>query len=452
MADWIHKNEFRFQGSLTTEEIGGLATYLEQNEREHPLVFEGRHKIRNAMTKRIEYVREKAEPVCNTMVVQGAPGAGKTSLLKQIELDIDGSDNEDVVVVRCEGGRLSDPAIVLQGFLSHKWTNFEQLFRSYTKKKYGEIDFQLMKLGGGLDTHLPSLADRARNYPESIWHVISGCLHPGEKPIFVLLVDEAQRIKPNNENENTLVTNMHGAVDIAGLKIIPMFAGLSDTGKQLEHLGITRRATMDFMLSLFAPEEGRQVCVSTIQKLGLEKLFTQNQIDHIAHQLDRASDGWPRHLHHYLQTLVREVANSHLTGDSQLNLNQVLDEGHDIRIGYYQMRLQVTGQAEFDEELDQIAKDHQAPGETITYKELSAYFSKKDVDSSKSVKEIIDTYVHNGILDELLDRSYMFPIPSLQTFLANHRDVDRTKELLRGRVSQETGAERDRLRPPQADT
>ncbi|MCY4656282.1 MAG: hypothetical protein OXC80_05635 [Gammaproteobacteria bacterium] len=443
------KNEMQFQESLAPEELSALNFYLEANEREPPLVFEGRHDVRNAIGKRIAYVREKDQTVCSTFVIQGAPGAGKTSLLNQIEIDVDQDNKEDVVVVSLESDDFNDPVSFLQGFLRHKDTNFEQLFLSFGKKGQRGVDFKFFKAGGELETILPSLADRVRSNPAGLWGTIRGCLTPGVNPVFLLLVDESQNIFPNISNKNTILTRLHSARNIAGLKIIPVFAGLSDTGKRLEQLGITRRSRYDFMLSLFTPEEGRQVCISTIQQLGLEKLFRPNQINHIAHQLDRASDGWPRHLHHYLQTFVKNVRNSCKRNKDHLDLEEVLDDGHDIRIGYYQMRLQVTGQAEYDEQLDQIAKDHQAPGETITYKELSGYFSKKDVDSNKSVKEIIDTYVHNGILDELLDGSYMFPIPSLQTFLANDRDVDRTKELLRGRVRQETGREKE---IPQTDT
>ncbi len=431
--------QIKFLSRLREDELEQTHSYLTRNERLPLIVFEGRLDERAHIKDQIAAVQKSGKPICSTVVIEGAPGAGKTSLLNQIEKEnLDGPINSGVIPIMMEVEVFNDPVLFLEKFLLHREVNFEALSKSYTQDGKGKVDLKLLELGGGIQSHLPALDTQIRESPGRIWNVIRQSLYPSDDPIFLLMVDEAQRIEPNSGSKNTLVSNLHGAVDTSGLKIIGVFAGLSDTGKCLEQVGITRRSREDFMLSSLSHEEGRQVCTATIEKLGLEKLFTPSQIDHIAHSLDIASDSWPRHLHRYLQTLVKEVANSHLKGTSYLDLNQVLDEGHAIRIQYYQTRLQVKGQRQFDKELNQIAKDHQTEGKKITYEKLSGCFFEK-VTNLKEVEEIIDSYVHNGILDELLDGSYVFPIPSLETFLASGRDVDKTKEMLRSKVREATG-------------
>ena len=437
MEDSISNDQIQFQGYLTPEEVSGLASFLEQNEREYPLAFKGRHEVRNAITDRIKYVRKQNKSLCNTITVQGAPGAGKSSLLHQIEIDAGELQEQNVIVVTLESDEMHDAVSVLQGFLKCEGINVEDLWRSFDTRGQGRKDLKHPKLSSGLDNLLPSFADTVRNNPGMIWETIRDCLDEGDEPIFLMLVDESQNIDPTMLNKNTILTRLHSARNIADLKIIPVFAGLSDTGKCLEKLGITRRSRVDFILSGFSADEGRQVCVATIQKLGLDKIFTPNQISHIAHQLDLASDGWPRHLHNYLQALVREVSRSQRE-KINLDLNTVLDEGHDNRIMYYQTRLQVTGYRQHGKELNQIAKDHQSIDDKISYASLSGYFSDKNL-NDEQIEEIIDAYVHNGILNERLDGLYEFPIPSLQTFLMCDRDVDKTKEMLYGGLREDIG-------------
>jgi len=420
----------QFQTRLNDDEIAGLEPYLMMSERGHPIAFEGRADPQKAVKNKIQRLRSGYGPEdCNTIIVEGAPGAGKTSLLRHIKEKISSEKiNQDVIPLMFGSGAVNDPVLFLQEFLKHRKVDFERLSYSYTKKGTGKVDFKLFQMGRGVSHHFPSLADRVRNSPGEVWGVIRESLKNNDDPIFLLLIDESQRIEKNSENTNTLVVDMHNVMDLGGLKIIPVFAGLSDIARCLAKVGITRPADSKFKLRLLEPEEGAHVCLSTIKKLKIDKLLNDEDLKLVCMLLDNASDGWPRHLHHYLRYFVNEVFNSHRDGRDNMDLRYVLDLGHDNRIRYYQDRMNLV---EFDlggTVLNRIARESEADS-TMSLEELTEAFEGV-IDDVQEVKALINSYVHIGILDENLDGTYEFPIPSLQTFLANDRDVAATTKIM----------------------
>ena len=432
-----------FQDRLSDEELAALKPYLQKSERGQPIAFEGRLDVRNFVEERIVQVRSGYAPEdCNTVIVEGAPGAGKSSLLRQIKQDtVDNVVNRDVIPLLFEVESLNNPVIFLQKLLSHQATDFDALSASYAKVDNNKVNLKLFEFGGGISHYFPSLADRIRNSPEEIWNAVRASLKGKIDPIFLLLIDEAQRIEPNKGDKNTLATNMHGATDIAGLKIIPVFAGLSDTGDRLEDIGITRSAGTDFKLRLLEPEEGLHVCRTTFSFLGIDKLFKSKDLEIASRRIYNASDGWPRHLHYYLRYFVNEVLENHKSGGNGVDLNHVLDLGHDNRIAYYQKRFQRVEYKWFGDLLNDVAKldIEQCPITRDTfYKAL-----RNENYNRESIDIFVKHYIHKGILDYNLDGSYEFPIPSLQTFLANDRDVVATKEELQDRLSVRTTPDSD---------
>ena len=423
----------QLQDRLSDEELENLKPYLKKSERGQPIAFEGRMDVRNFVEEKIIQVRSGYAPEdCNTVIIEGAPGAGKSSLLRQIKEDTEeNAVNQDVIPLLFEVESLNNPVMFLQRLLSHQRTDFEALSTSYAKAGSRRVNLKLFEFSGGISHYFPSLADRIRNSPEEIWNAVRESLQGNIDPIFLLLIDESQRIEPNKNDKNTLATNMHGVTDIAGLKIIPVFAGLSDTGYRLKKVGITRPAEKAFNLGLLEQDEGIHVCRSTIQTLNISKLFKSNDLDTVCAHLDNASDGWPRHIHHYVRHFVHEVLKSHEEGRDWVDLNYVLDLGHDNRIEYYQDRLNETDWELADKVLNDVAKKS-ATKEPLTFGTLHKSFG--DVIGHANVKSVLQQYVHDGIFDKNRDGTYSFPIPSLRTFLANDRDVLATKNALQNRL------------------
>ncbi len=417
------------QSRLSDDEQRVLIPYLMTSERGQPIAFEGRHDVRDFIKGKIAQVRSGDTPEdCNTVIISGAPGAGKSSLLRQIQKEMScDSVNHDVIPIFFEVSKLNDPVQLLEMLLARRRVNFEGLSKSYTQDGKGRINLKLLQSGGGIYSNLPALDTSVRESPGRIWNVIRQSLYPGDDPIFLLLIDEAQRIGPKDGESNTLLTDMHGVANLGGLKIIPVFAGLSDTGHRLKKAGITRPADKDFKLRFLEAEEGISVCRGTFKALHVDKLFMPNDIDTVCMYLDNASDGWPRHLHHYVRYFVDEVLKSHNHGRDQVDLNRVLDLGHDNTIGYYQDRLSETDFKLASLSLNDIAKQS---SEQIPITIKTFYDALEGVIDPTNVEPLVHQYVHDGIFDENPDGTYEFPIPSLETFLANDRDVEATKKAL----------------------
>ena len=424
--------EIKFQPLLCDDKQEGLRSYLRRSERREPIVFEGRGYERNAIKEQITAIREANKPICSTVVVQGAPGAGKTSLLHQVAKEaLRGIYGSGVIPIKLEAEAFNNPVHLLEEFLARDGGNLDAISKTYTKDGKGKFDLQALQFGGGIQSHLPALATRVNETPGRIWNVIKQSLNSGDDPIFILLVDEAQRIEPNRGGKNTLVANLHGALNVAGLKIVPVFAGLSGTRKRLRSLGATRLPGAQFDLGVFTKAEGQRVCLSTFKELGLVKIFTDKQLVFIAKQLEIASDGWPRHLHCYMHHFVDQISKAHNQNKGHLDFNTVLDLGNDERIRYYHEQLELIDH-ELYEPLMKLAEENMDKA-SINYKTIEHIFQDKLVNDNE-LEAFVKTCVHNGILDENRDRSLSFSIPSLKTFLCTGRDVEATKRIFESRM------------------
>ena len=431
-------NHFYFQVKLDSETMDALRNYMISSEREYPLVFEGRHEIRNYVKDKIAHLRRADRSLSSTIVIQGAPGVGKTSLLEKIAEER--AKDKNLVVVSLPTDAFDDPAAVLQGFISHEGTNFEELSRAYGRQGSATLDAKIFKAGGVLSSQLPSLATIVKESPTSVWGLVKESLNTGEDPIFLLLVDEAQRIRPDGDGsgKNTFISALHDGKHLAGLKILPVFVGLSDTDDALSNAGITREAQDGFTLGPLASKECVQVVLATMDALGLTDLFDQVDRVSLGRQIDLAGDGWPRHIHNYLQALVAEIEVCQQEGETYIDFDKVLDEGHDNRIRYYFKRLnRITGYDDLHSYLDSLAMKFEIDEEMKKGDVFDHFQSATGVDRDVA-NGMIDACVHNGIFQKFQNGNYGFSIPSLHTFLANGRDVEVTKDLLRSRVAEET--------------
>ncbi|MCY4656707.1 MAG: ATP-binding protein [Gammaproteobacteria bacterium] len=432
--------EIEFQSHLNDDEQKRLVSYLRRNERMQPIAFEGRHDIRKHIKEQITAVRESPEPICSTVVVQGAPGAGKTSLLRQIKHDVLNMPNSgDIIPILIEIEQFNDPMLLLEKFLDHGKVNYESISKSYSEDGKGTFNLSVLKFEGGIQAHLPALDTRVRESPGRIWNVIRQSLYPGDDPIFILLVDESQRVKPNDRDTNTLLANIHGAINLAGLRIIPVFAGLSDTDDALSQVGITREACEDFILDSLSPDEGARVVLSSLNALGLKKLFYPEDKANLVHQISIAGDVWPRHIHSYLHALVAEIVLCQKEGRTHIDMDKVLDEGHDERISYYFRRLKrIKGYDDLHKHLDALALKYDIGAEMETGAVFDSFQNASGANRN-DVNGMIDACVHNGIFRKFENGNYGFAIPSLHTFLATGRNPEITKELLRTRFDGDTG-------------
>ncbi|MCY4655207.1 MAG: ATP-binding protein, partial [Gammaproteobacteria bacterium] len=320
--------KLKFQRELSEEELERLVEYTKRKEREPPLAFVGRDDTREEIIGQVEDRLKATDTVSRTFVIKGAPGCGKTSLLSQFKHDI--ANMENAYVVPIKPSELNEPALFLESFVSELVKGCERkafTSKETTNKTTGEALF--VKQEREWKAAMPSHVERLERKSSSIWKVLNGLLNLKNNPVFLLLVDEAQRTQPlQGTSENTIATELHlGETD--GIKIIPVFAGLSDTLGNLAEVGVSVRSEV-ITLGALSEREAELVVWHTMDKLKIVDLFSNNDIKKIMQQCSIASEQWPRHLDQYLSALIKSiVANAK---ELEIDLDRVVTIGHGNRI------------------------------------------------------------------------------------------------------------------------
>jgi len=413
--------KLKFQRELSEEELERLVEYTRRKEREPPLAFVGRDDIRSEIIGQVDDRLKATDTVSRTFVIKGAPGCGKTSLLSQFKLDI--AHKENAYAVPIKTSELNEPALFLESFVSELVKGYERKAfssKETTNKTTGEALF--IKQEREWKAAMPSLVERLERKSSSIWKVLKELLNLKNNPVFLLLVDEAQRTRPlQGTSENTIATELHlGETD--GIKIIPVFAGLSDTPKVLGRVGVSLRSEVT-TLGALTEHETELVVWKTIAELKVIDLFRDNDFKTIMEQCTIASEQWPRHLDQYLKTLVKAIVAG--SSDSEIDLDRVISKGHENRMAYYDVQLSRLKTGRLVATLVWIAKQHEVNAPILSEDVLQAIEDDPWIEESPNM--VLNHLLHHGILEDLpfTVQDMKFSIPSLHTYLANDCDRER---------------------------
>lgn len=414
------KSLIQYKGRLTTNQLDAISTQLELHERDTPLVFKGRTRIL-ARIKRL--VRELKQPTFNTNrslahVIQGAPGAGKTSLLSELERQCT-DEKLDIRTIRISGKDLKST----NSFIGAMLTGFDEAINELTTKT-------TVKRGGGINLEAAKgELSSEREYGSklesvnfrTVWEVLEQVL--GRDKVILLCIDEAQTIRDDERTgTNPILLDFHVG-GTGRLRIIPVFAGLNDTSQILSGLGMSRLTDdLVFHLSSLSKQESEDVVLGTLNHVpfGLADRITVEDKTLIATSLRIASDRWPRHLHYYVQGVLREVLEDQERDlpANRIDLNRVLEHGHDARVTYYDRRAQLL-RDDFIEDLMNAVTNNPS---NLEKRELGG------------TEEDFDDAIHYGLLETEglgAKKSINVPIPSLRTFLICRGDFEQTKRSFR---------------------
>ena len=166
-------------------------------------------------------------------------------------------------------------------------------------------------------------------------------------------------------------------------------------------------------------------------RINAHKVIEEEECIALARLLTAASEGWPRHLHHYLQTFVghmlKNMAETPANGSVDLDL--VINEGNDRRIMYYDERLEMID-PEIQDLLSDIAeskaKQHLDFQVVNKRDEIFAFMSQRERD------RLFVRLIHFGVLEPGLSAGeHYYPIPSFSTYMRCRRDKEQTKEVLK---------------------
>ena len=257
--------------------------------------------------------------------------------------------------------------------------------------------------------------------------------------MFLLLVDEAQRVAvPPGKEVNEILTNLHaGRGQTAGLRILPIFAGLADTVDKLTRGGLTRLSGAPHQLGVLSVSDAAEAVSGFIrdERMRLQDMFRSDDREELAMSLAIASEGWPCHLHHYLQGFAK-----HLVDDFRrtppiggIYLNAILDYGNEHRFQYCEDRMRAANLGAFEDALKAFAMSRNV-SEPISEPELLTFTTKQFSLPHEDISKALGNAVHYGVLEpygERADKLYRYPIPSMGTYMQCEGRRTRTLDQLR---------------------
>ena len=413
-------------------DVEALDRFTRQTEKAQPITFAGRRDLLTFTSNLLKDIEED-QFQGNSLFIKGAPGSGKSSLLRHFQECLSDKDTSCVLI---EGEFLSEPSLLVGEFV-RSFTNKQatDIAESRIRKHSSTADLKLFQQNETWELHQPSTLQMLKEGVD-IWQILEQVLNPDSTHTFLLLIDEAQRITTDEGSKvNLLATNLHAGFT-GNIRIIPVFAGLSDTPFALAQAGISRTARPFVNLRELSAEESESVVIGFIDasQFGIVNCFNDDDQARIAKSLAAASEGWPRHLHCYLQglanSLVSDLRREEPLGEIDLDL--VLEFGHKARYQYCRDRLDSADLGIYKIAIMDVLEI--SDGRDIAVQKIQKTAEDKYGISIERAEVYYRRAIHSGVLEESEFGSEVccrFPIPSFQTFMLCRSDFDRTMYELR---------------------
>lgn len=361
-----------------------------------------------------------------TWLFQGAPGAGKSALLRRLAERWDARQDEGAPI-----------ALTIRADLVINQSNLVAIIADAIATANNDVESsnRLRQIGAigrssstGIGGELATRANTQINEGKSVaadprelnWESLKNLfLKQNRKRPVVLMLDEVQGL--SHWSGALEISNLHQGIH--GLPIVPVFAGLSHSFDVLRRHDISRMARRRRVtLGALEQTEARKVVTMMLDAFCIEGSSHNDWARRIALE----SCGWPQHLHVGLQALAKSVvSNDGMLGSTEGDFaNSVSGLFAKYRKEYYRNRL--------DDDLENcvdliyvILNEARSPGKTLG--ELRSIISVQTREDSGrkfqlpkqfDVSTLLDRMIKRGFL-QLTDADYRYicPIPSLTDYI-----------------------------------
>ncbi len=409
----------------TRRQMDDLLEFIDSSPSPPPPVFVGRRDVIGNIEKRLPYLLKTSGRPKETGLIYGAPGAGKSSILAELERRGAGNGKYNVLVINSE--RLNDmkgmmkSLSVAAGLSSSRWR--DTLLESAARGTAGAIrsvtgisgirDAVDSLIGGigGIPQTMTEFEDR---FPGSSWQM----------PLIVA-IDEVQRFRWTVDSDQAFFIQTLHDNDLK-LPILPVCAGLGDLQDTLSIAGLTRIENIH-EIGCLTMDEMDDFFIGFSRKFGLI-IGEDSDIDHVIpniNRLMRDSNGLPRHLHHSFQVLgnAARLVDGNL---SMVNWSHVHEDALTRRQAY------CLGQTseEMQESVNLTSAIMLGVKDGMDFNDLDELIDENIREEhgwrppeNMTVRDFRHHLVHKGALQQRVDKTFYCPIPSFQTFL-----IDRTKD------------------------
>lgn len=407
----------------------GLKEFVAMGDKSPPPVFAGRKDILQDIEAAA--VRSwKGSDALNhgnpgeTRVIQGAPGAGKSSLVSQLAKGL-----QEKMVATEETALVPLPRIVIlsPGMVVNDLPGVLTIMAGAAGLSSGIWHKIHAKIRAGATVGAVSIATELGLPPESkIPQHLSGLtnMFPPKKwkaPV-ILAIDEAQSFRGGPETAHALfLKDIHNST--MGLPVLLVLAGLGDTAARAGEMDLTRGKIIHEIGGL-APDEVGAFMLDFCRKFG---------IDHLGHgerlvELAAPCEGWPRHLHFCLQALGKEVLK--FDGDlAKVSWETIMSNAKDSRFRYYQgqqsqeMKIAASLVGKVLCELRTEDKLHNV------INMVSLHAGKKSgvewqLPEGMNAQSFTNHLIHQGALQEKTDNTISFSIPSFRSYLIQNGGLE----------------------------
>ena len=416
-------------------DIAGLREFSYEPDRDFAKFFAGRETELNQILSAVTDVQSKWNIGHRfiggtTILISGAPGSGKTSLLNYfLETHCNRNDSSPLGI-----------RVALQDIGSD-----DQLHRLLLK-----VQNQSKPLASSLSNLLVDAAKFAKldQTAEGIRDIGEMVTESGEnqRPICVL-IDEIQNA---DQQSGFVIRRLHEGIQ--GVPFVPIFAGLPNSDHVLRELGISRLASQSRIgLASLSNDE----CFDAIRQMfdGFDVYGEPETMEDWATAMVGKSFGFPHHLHNVMSCVARELSQNGGSLENS-NITQTIDEIDRRRYSYYESRIDKIV-AELPEVLVMLAHDLGLGDTPAQIRKIREYCAntiddlvQDDYINVPSARQFVNSLIETGIIHLSGDSRthYQFTIPSMQTWLLEVK----TKELdwdpieFRRRKPLETSGKRNR--------
>ena len=339
----------RFLRKPATEpDLDALRRFSELPDREATPYFGGRADEIGLVERALNRIRERARnghwkpSGGETILFQGAPGAGKSALLHHLVRQWRSAGREAPVVVATDASHYADArALALHVAKAVDPTLAAQFRRSVTthSSTTGSLGGGMpgvATIGASTETSRQEAEGPAEPTLDDVMEAVSK-----SRRTIVLVLDEAQVLESfDADATRPLITGLH--MGSHGGPMLPVFAGLAHSHSVLQDCGISRFSRGHYRtLEALSFDDAAEVVHLMLSECRVRgDLETKRQW---AQTLANESCGWPQHLHVAMQALAAELLAASTPGqleavDSGFGA-AILRESALARDEYYESRI-----------------------------------------------------------------------------------------------------------------
>ena len=407
--------------NVTDLDRSGLHDFIKKSDKRLPPAFVGREDVLADIVGTADRAWEERDSGSRgeTRIVQGAPGAGKTSVLLKLEEDLNSKVPlaEAPRVLLLNSTDISFPSLVIETLaeMADNESATELLAGSNTTDTLtGSLGGLGFGLGGQTET------SKTKSEPPPVMYAFDrwlAKLPPGRglRGPIIVAVDEIQNVKNPDSLAAEFLRSLHDGKP--GRPITLVMAGLSDSEQAARRLGMTRGIHVH-RIGCFNGDESMSLMTSFCDHFGIEIGSCLSRLGELA----GPTDGWPRHLHWALVSLCKAVLVAEVDGklDRIENWEKVKSDSNEARNRYYMSQRSnemvdssflvgaVMKQLREDDTPFDVKQSIEANiGATIPWR----------LPDAMNVHQFYDHLIHQGAIEESKNGTVCCPIPSFRVFL-----------------------------------